>query len=125
MHHLNAKTYASGPISTPSNPTHAYGLPQPDIEEVGQEYFDKIESPMDLGTIQKRLAPGEQQGWAAAAYRDAAAVLSDVELVFQNCRTFYHPNDDIMCVAGLAALDLCFRPYCSPVTGSRAPPSTC
>ena len=73
-------------------------LPQLDVKEGGQEYSDPIESPMDLGTIQQRLAPGERQGWAASYYKDAVAVLADVELVFQNCRTFYHPSDDIMCV---------------------------
>ena len=78
--------------------TDAVAFVQVDLEEVGQEYMDAVKKPMDLGTIQKCLAPGERQGWAAVSYKDAAAVLEDVELVFNNCRAFYHPSDDIMLV---------------------------
>lgn len=75
-----------------------------DIDEVGQEYLEAVSKPMDLGTIQKRLAPGERLGWVDISYKDAAAVLEDVELVFQNCRAFYHPSDDIMCDSTSAIL---------------------
>ena len=73
-----------------------------------------VARPMDLGTIRTRLAPGERQGWHSVAYKNPAAVLDDVELVFQNCRAFYHPNDDIMCVQLLCCLAVTFPTNAAP-----------
>lgn len=70
---------------------------QVDLEVVGARYLDVVAVPMDLGTIRQRLAPGEKEGWDKVPYKTAAAVLADIELVFQNCRAFHHPSDDVMC----------------------------
>eukprot|EP00891_Asterochloris_glomerata_P005328 jgi/Astpho2/5328/gw1.00075.133.1_t len=43
---------------------------------------------MDLGTIQKRLAPGPKQGWGTLHYKSTAEVLRDTQLVWANCRRY-------------------------------------
>ena len=63
-----------------------------DVEALGiPEYLDIIETPMDLGTIARRLEVGPAEGWEAVEYAGPEAVLWDVELVWANCKQF-NPN---------------------------------
>lgn len=52
------------------------------------DYFDKVEQPMDFGTIMDQL----QQG--ATKYKNPSEVLRDVNLVFQNCFTYNDSEAD-------------------------------
>ena len=64
-----------------------------DVEALGiPEYLDVIETPMDLGTIARRLEVGPAEGWEAVEYAGPEAVLRDVELVWANCKQF-NPNE--------------------------------
>ncbi len=47
----------------------------------------RVQTPMDLGMIARRLENG--------LYVSAAAVAEDVRLVWRNCRTFNEPGSDV------------------------------
>ncbi|KAG1120028.1 hypothetical protein G6F42_012844 [Rhizopus arrhizus] len=51
------------------------------------DYFDVIKSPMDLGTVEKKLK--------ADQYPTVAAFKADVQLVFQNCYLYNNPGDPV------------------------------
>ncbi|GAN08877.1 hypothetical protein MAM1_0228c08395 [Mucor ambiguus] len=51
------------------------------------DYFDIIKSPMDLGTVEKKLK--------ADMYPNVAAFKADVQLVFQNCYLYNNPGDPV------------------------------
>lgn len=51
------------------------------------DYFDIIKSPMDLGTVEKKLK--------ADQYPTVAAFKADVQLVFQNCYLYNNPGDPV------------------------------
>ena len=53
------------------------------------DYFDVIEDPMDLGTIQNRLNKETKQGGYSSQQRFA----DDMRLVFQNAITYNDPGD--------------------------------
>jgi hypothetical protein len=49
--------------------------------------FQVIVNPTDLGTIRIRLDQGGYQDWSA--------FVTDMELMFNNCRTFNHPSQEV------------------------------
>ncbi|KAJ3638147.1 hypothetical protein MTP99_001553 [Tenebrio molitor] len=51
------------------------------------DYYDVITKPMDFGTIKYKLNMGE--------YQEDAHFMSDALLVFQNCNTYNHTEDDV------------------------------
>jgi len=51
------------------------------------DYFDVVKKPMDFSTIKKKLNNN--------AYRSGADFLSDLELVFSNCRSYNQPSTDV------------------------------
>ncbi|XP_063922204.1 bromodomain adjacent to zinc finger domain protein 1A isoform X2 [Zophobas morio] len=51
------------------------------------DYYDVITKPMDFGTIKYKLNMGE--------YQEDAQFMSDALLVFQNCNTYNHKEDDV------------------------------
>ncbi|RZC38597.1 bromodomain adjacent to zinc finger domain protein 1A, partial [Asbolus verrucosus] len=51
------------------------------------DYYDVITKPMDFGTIKYKLNMGE--------YQEDAQFMSDALLVFQNCNTYNHTEDDV------------------------------
>ncbi|KAJ3114077.1 hypothetical protein HK100_001777, partial [Physocladia obscura] len=69
------------PFLTPVDPVAA-GAPN---------YFDIIKTPMDLGTIEKRLQ--------LPHYPSVPAVLSDIQQVFDNCYIFNPPSHTIFSLA--------------------------
>ena len=80
-------------------PCHAENFLHLQVDPVALElddYFDVIKQPMDLGTIQKRLAPGPKQGWGTLHYKSTAEVLRDTQLVWANCRRYNDASDPIM-----------------------------
>jgi len=58
------------------------------------DYFDIIKKPMDLGTIEKKLAhnPSKNQ---YREYDDPLQFRDDVRLVFNNCRTYNQPQHEV------------------------------
>ncbi|KDD73462.1 hypothetical protein H632_c2149p0, partial [Helicosporidium sp. ATCC 50920] len=52
------------------------------------EYTSIVETPMDFGTIRRKLSQN--------AYPAVANVLHDARLIFSNCRAFNDPTSDIM-----------------------------
>eukprot|EP00039_Didymoeca_costata_P001312 m.51471 g.51471 ORF g.51471 m.51471 type:complete len:730 (+) comp10736_c0_seq3:86-2275(+) len=50
-------------------------------------YFDVIKTPMDFGTVKKKLAQGQ--------YQKGQEALDDIKLVFTNCKTFNNPTDRV------------------------------
>jgi hypothetical protein len=59
-----------------------------DAEALGiPEYLEIIEKPMDLGSVQAKFAEG--------AYSDVEGVRSDLQLVWDNAKTFNPPGDPI------------------------------
>ena len=58
------------------------------------DYLDKVKQPMDFGTIMGRLHAAEKPGWKSSHYQAPAEVLSDVELVFENCLTYNDGDQD-------------------------------
>lgn len=73
------KTDAAKPFNAPVDPT-ALGIP---------DYFDVIDSPMDLGTICNNLELGLK-------YSDAADVYKDVQLIWDNCSKYNKKGDYIL-----------------------------
>lgn len=71
--------------------------------EFGMRYHSIIKNPMDLGTISQRLASSTAE---RAYYRNTAAVLEDVELVWSNCRTFNPMYDEVTLAANRCADEL-------------------
>ncbi|EFA07691.2 hypothetical protein TcasGA2_TC030765 [Tribolium castaneum] len=51
------------------------------------DYYDVITKPMDFGTIKYKLNMGE--------YKEDAQFMADALLVFQNCNTYNHTEDDV------------------------------
>lgn len=51
---------------------------------ISTSYLEEIEHPMDFGTISQNLAQGR--------YETMEDVAKDIELVFENCRTFNPPS---------------------------------
>jgi hypothetical protein len=51
------------------------------------DYFDIIKSPMDLGTVEKKLA--------AEAYPTVEAFKADIQLVFNNCYLYNNAGDPV------------------------------
>ena len=51
-------------------------------------YYDVVECPMDLSTLQARLSGG--------LYTSLPAFAADLELIFENCRLFNAP-DSVVC----------------------------
>lgn len=80
-HLFNNIQHVHALFSVPVDP-EALGLP---------DYFDVIKSPMDLGTIKKKLEAGN--------YRDMEAVASDVRLTFNNALKFNAKHTDVYAVA--------------------------
>ena len=50
-----------------------------------QDYYSVITTPMDLGSIKKRLKNGY--------YENCASCIADFDQVFQNCFTYNSPQD--------------------------------
>ncbi|KAK9815856.1 hypothetical protein WJX72_010824 [[Myrmecia] bisecta] len=73
MQHELAVSYFNEPVDP-----DALGIP---------EYRDLIKTPMDLGTVAKKLERDH--------YSSPAAMLSDVRLVWQNCHTFNEPGSEV------------------------------
>lgn len=55
------------------------------------DYFTIIKCPMDLGTVTKRLAGG--------AYPNPQVMLSNVRLVWDNCRAYNDPSSEVCAAA--------------------------
>ncbi|XP_044265783.1 bromodomain adjacent to zinc finger domain protein 1A isoform X2 [Tribolium madens] len=51
------------------------------------DYYDVITKPMDFGTIKYKLNMGE--------YKEDSQFMADAVLVFQNCNTYNHTEDDV------------------------------
>merc|ERR1712100_897605 len=60
------------------------------------EYYEQVKTPMDYGTMKKKLLAGE--------YRSAQAMQKDFILVMQNCLQFNAPNSEIVQEARQQAL---------------------
>lgn len=60
------------------------------------DYRQYVQRPMDLGTIRSRLLPGTSQGWGTITYKSVSEVLSDVSLVWCNCRLYNPPGEPIV-----------------------------
>ncbi|GLJ17316.1 hypothetical protein SUGI_0300660 [Cryptomeria japonica] len=73
------KMDAAEPFNTPVNPV-ALGIP---------DYFDIIDTPMDLGTICSALERGEK-------YRNSREVFKDVQFIWENCYTYNRKGDPIL-----------------------------
>lgn len=58
------------------------------------DYLDKVKTPMDFGTIMRRLQNAEKSGWTDNFYQTPSAVLRDVHLVFQNCFAYNDGEGD-------------------------------
>jgi hypothetical protein len=56
------------------------------------DYLDKVKTPIDFGTIKRRLDRGGQ-------YRHPDEFLADVRLVFDNARTYNKPGSDVYVMA--------------------------
>jgi hypothetical protein len=59
------------------------------------EYYDAIETPMDLSTVKKSLA----------GYQSLAAALSDIRLIWRNCLQFNQEGSEIAASAISLGLD--------------------
>ncbi|KAK9838020.1 hypothetical protein WJX74_009849 [Apatococcus lobatus] len=59
----------------------------PVSEEQAPGYHEVVKRPMDLGTLRDRVAAGH--------YSNALAVLSDIRLIWKNCRSFNAEGSDI------------------------------
>jgi hypothetical protein len=58
------------------------------------DYFDKVTTPMDFGTIMARLQIAEKSGWTENFYQTPSVVLRDINLVFQNCFVYNDGEGD-------------------------------
>lgn len=74
-------THAMGVFGTPVDPI-GLGLP---------DYFDIVKSPMDLGTVMKRLDNN--------SYKDLQSYVSDVHLTFDNAMLYNPKNSDVYLLA--------------------------
>ncbi|ETS83279.1 hypothetical protein PFICI_05155 [Pestalotiopsis fici W106-1] len=63
-----------GPFREPVNP----------VEDGVPDYLDKVQKPMDLGTIKKRMD--------SAGYNSAEEFAADVRQIFKNCYTYWDRN---------------------------------
>ena len=81
MVHKAMKHKAGWPFLKPVDP-EALELP---------DYFDIIEDPMDLSTIQNRLNKPKRQG----GYSSAQRFVEDMRLVFQNALTYNDEGDPV------------------------------
>lgn len=74
-----------------------------DLEgDFGVRYRAVVKHPMDLGTIATRLSQSSSQG----IYRTVYDVLADIDLVWENCRTFNGMYDDVTLAASKCADEL-------------------
>ena len=65
-----------------------------DVEGLGlTDYFDKIKTPMDLGTVKKRLEE------VPPHYKTADQFAGDVRLIFTNCYKYNPPEYDVVKMA--------------------------
>jgi hypothetical protein len=51
------------------------------------DYFEKIKKPMDLGTMQAKMAKGE--------YANEDEFVSDMRQIFENCLTYWKEGDPL------------------------------
>ncbi|KAH3760287.1 ankyrin repeat domain-containing protein 11/12 [Pelomyxa schiedti] len=58
------------------------------IKDNAKDYFDKIKTPMDLGTVKKRL-------FELDVYHHQSEFLSDVQLIWSNAMTYNEEESDI------------------------------
>lgn len=73
------KMEAAEPFNTPVNPV-ALGIP---------DYFDVIDTPMDLGTVCSTLERGEK-------YMNSRDVFKDVQFIWENCYKYNSKGDPIL-----------------------------
>lgn len=73
------KMDAAEPFNTPVNPV-ALGIP---------DYFDVIDTPMDLGTVCSALERGEK-------YMNSRDVFKDIQFIWENCYKYNSKGDPIL-----------------------------
>ena len=77
-------------FDTMEKDSQAYNFLQP-VDYIGLKIFDYpriIAHPMDLGTVKKNLLKGE--------YKIFQDLMSDINLIWKNCRTYNLPGSDIV-----------------------------
>ena len=68
---------------------HKVFFDKPVEANVAPNYYQIISHPMDLGTIKKKLVDANNQGYSAEDF------YRDMQLVWDNCRTFNRPTDAV------------------------------
>lgn len=98
------------------------------------DYLTLVASPMDFGTIKRRIEAGCASGGAGGGgYRHPDEFLADVRLVFDNARLYNKPGSDVhvmantlqVCVRAWQGLRIRLQCCCSSPTALRLPPPRC